>query len=258
MSNKPVLYYVDLSPPCRSVLLTAAAIGVELELKKIDLLAGEHLTPEFLKVCTSKHQYSFTSKIKSSNHRKKYPFLFVLQLNPSHTIPIFVDNGVVIVDSHAICTYLCDKYGKIDSLYPKDLAKRSTVDARLHFDTGFLFCRLRFLYEPVLYNGHPEVDQEKVLYIQKTWDLLEGFLANGDYLCGNELTIADFCCVASVTSVDEAAPIDPAKYPKLTAWLERMSRVPNYQKLNAQGAHELKEIYKSTVQKNKLAAAAKN
>lgn len=52
MSSKPILYYIDLSPPSRSVLLTAAAIGVELELRVIDLLGGEHLKPEFVKVCT--------------------------------------------------------------------------------------------------------------------------------------------------------------------------------------------------------------
>lgn len=62
MSNKPVLYYVDLSPPSRSVLLTAAAIGVELELKIVNLLAGDHLTPEFLKVSPSKHHFSFANK----------------------------------------------------------------------------------------------------------------------------------------------------------------------------------------------------
>lgn len=53
MSKKPVLYYVLLSPPCRSVLLTAAALGVELELKEIDLLGLEHLKPEFVEVSVS-------------------------------------------------------------------------------------------------------------------------------------------------------------------------------------------------------------
>lgn len=50
MANKPILYYTPLSQPCRSVLLAAATIGVDLELKPINLVAGEHLTPEFLKV----------------------------------------------------------------------------------------------------------------------------------------------------------------------------------------------------------------
>lgn len=51
----------------------------------------------------------------------------------------------MIWDSHAICTYLVSKYGKDDSLYPKDLLVRAKVDQRLHFDTGILFPSLRNL-----------------------------------------------------------------------------------------------------------------
>jgi hypothetical protein len=38
---------------------------------------------------------------------------------------------------------LISKYGKDDSLYPKDLQKRAVVDQRLHFDSSILFPRLR-------------------------------------------------------------------------------------------------------------------
>lgn len=44
------LYYHALSPPCRSVMLTAKAVGVDLNLKKIDVLSGENKTPEFLAI----------------------------------------------------------------------------------------------------------------------------------------------------------------------------------------------------------------
>lgn len=50
MAEKPVLYYTFLSPPCRSVLLAAAALNVDLELKEVNVLAGEHHEPEFVKV----------------------------------------------------------------------------------------------------------------------------------------------------------------------------------------------------------------
>lgn len=43
-------YYVPGSAPCRSVQMTAKAVGVELNLKLTDLMAGEHLKPEFIKV----------------------------------------------------------------------------------------------------------------------------------------------------------------------------------------------------------------
>lgn len=52
MSSKPVLYYMSLSPPSRAVLMVAAELGVELELKTLNLLAMEHKTPEYLAVNT--------------------------------------------------------------------------------------------------------------------------------------------------------------------------------------------------------------
>jgi hypothetical protein len=50
-------YYTIASPPCRSVLLLAKTLGLELNLKKVDLLKREQHTPEFLKVSgtTCKH-----------------------------------------------------------------------------------------------------------------------------------------------------------------------------------------------------------
>ena len=43
-------YYNICSSPCRGVLLTAKALDVELNMKEMNLMAGEHMAPEFLKV----------------------------------------------------------------------------------------------------------------------------------------------------------------------------------------------------------------
>lgn len=58
------LYYMPLSTPCRAVMLTAKAIGVDLNLKPIDVAAGEHMKPEFV------------------------------ALNPQHCIPTLVDGDL--------------------------------------------------------------------------------------------------------------------------------------------------------------------
>ncbi|XP_014102297.2 glutathione S-transferase 1 isoform X2 [Bactrocera oleae] len=219
---KPVLYYATLSPPSRAVLLTAKLLGLDLELRPVNLLKGEHLTDDFIK------------------------------MNPQHTIPTLIDaDGVVVYDSHAICGYLVDKYGENDKLYPKDIVKRAQVNARLHFDSGHLFARLRFLYEPILYYGSTDCSMDKIAYIQKTYEIMEEMLKDHPYVCGEDLTIADLCCVATITSVDEVAPIDEFKFPKLLAWLKRLSELPNYQKINQDGADELKKIFKEILANNR-------
>ncbi|XP_065366984.1 glutathione S-transferase 1 [Calliphora vicina] len=219
--TKPILYMATLSPPSRAVMLTAKEIGLELEYKPINLLKGEHLTPEFIK------------------------------MNPQHTIPTLVDGDATLYDSHAICAYLVEKYGKDDKLYPKDLLKRAQVDARLHFDSGHLFARLRFLYEPILYYGSTDCSIDKIAYIQKCWEIMEQFLKEHPYVCGDDLTIGDFCCVATITSVNEVAPIDEFKFPNLLAWLKRMSELPYYKDTNEEGAEELKRIFKEKLAENR-------
>lgn len=50
-------YYIPGSAPCRAVLMTAKAVGVELNLKLTNLMAGDHLKPEF--VAVSLHLFFF-------------------------------------------------------------------------------------------------------------------------------------------------------------------------------------------------------
>lgn len=44
------LYYVPASGPCRAVQMGAKAVGVELNLKYVNLLAKDQLKPDFIKV----------------------------------------------------------------------------------------------------------------------------------------------------------------------------------------------------------------
>lgn len=47
-------YLYPGSAPCSAVQMTAKAVGVELNIKNVDLAAGEQFKPEFVKVITSK------------------------------------------------------------------------------------------------------------------------------------------------------------------------------------------------------------
>ena len=39
---------MNLSAPCRIVNMTAECLGLEYEFKLVDLMAGDHMKPEFL------------------------------------------------------------------------------------------------------------------------------------------------------------------------------------------------------------------
>lgn len=191
--------------------------------RPMNLREGDHLTPEFLK------------------------------LNPLHTIPVLDDNGVVISDSHVICQYLADKYAVDETLYPKDKEQRMKVDARLFFDCGHLFPRARFMVEPVIYFGADSIPEERVVYMQKAYDGLEKCLASSKYLCGDDITIADLCCVASVSTAVLFAPIDEEKFPKVKDWVDRLSELPYYKKNNQDGADTLYKFVQEKLEENKKA-----
>ena len=119
------LYHMDASAPCRSVRLTAKMLGVELNLKVLNLMAGEQMAPEFIKI------------------------------NPQHNIPTMVDDGFAMNESRAICGYLVQKYGKDDSLYPKDPKARAVVDQRLYFDMGVFYQSFGKVYVSCLVVNDP-------------------------------------------------------------------------------------------------------
>ncbi|XP_031354260.1 glutathione S-transferase 1-like [Photinus pyralis] len=202
----PKLYVIDVSPPVRSVYLAAEALGLNLEYIQLDLFSGEHLQPEFRKI------------------------------NPQHTVPTLVDDdGTIVWDSHAINAYLVSKYGKDDSLYPKDLAKRAVVDQRLHFDSGWAFLGVRNIAEPIIFWGDKTIPEQYKANALKVYDFLERFLDGNTWAAGDHVTIADFALIPNITSLNVLVPIDEVKFPKVRAWMQRSEKLPYYNGGNKKG-----------------------
>lgn len=52
----PILYYLPPSPPCRAVLLLGRMLGIDFELRAVNIQEGEHLRAEFVEVsCARSH-----------------------------------------------------------------------------------------------------------------------------------------------------------------------------------------------------------
>ncbi|GAB1866633.1 Glutathione S-transferase 1-1 [Camponotus japonicus] len=184
------LYEIAGSAPCRAVRLAAAAVGVDLNLKATNLQAGDHLKPEFIKI------------------------------NPQHTVPTIDDNGFYLWESRAIMTYLVNKYGKNDSLYPKDPKKRAVVDQRLYFDLGTLYASFADAYYPWAFTGTAP-DQAKYDKINAAFSFLDKFLEGENYAAGKTLTLADLTLVVTVGNF-EAVDYDFSKHTNVQKWFARI------------------------------------
>lgn len=206
----PILYYNELSPPVRAVLLTAKAIGLNLELREVSII---------------------------TLHTKDKFFA----LNPQQTVPTLNDDGFILWESHAITAYLVGKYAKNDSLYPKDLQKRAVVDQRLHFESGMIIARIRDILGPVLFRGKKEIAKENEKGIIQSYGFVESFLEKSEWFAGSQLTIADFSAVSSISSIAPVIPFDANKYPKLSAWLNKMKSLPYYE-VNELGAGKISAL----------------
>lgn len=203
------LYYSPLSAPCRSILMTAKALGLELNLKPTHLSAGDHLTPEYLK------------------------------MNPQHTIPTLNDQGFILWESRPILVYLVEKYGKGSSLYPADVQRRAIVNQRLYFDMGTLYQRYSDYFYPQIFVNAP-ADPEKLKRLEEAFGFLNTFLESSKYAAGDSLTLADISLVATVSTIELLKELDINKYPKVVAWYKLCKKtIPGYD-INQAGVDECK------------------
>lgn len=135
-----------------------------------------------------------------------------------------VDGDFVIWDSHAICTYLIDKYGNDDQLYPKDLQLRAKCDQRLFFEATNLFPHLRILGYSVLLHGAKEITTDMTLLIYAAYDVLENFLKTDPFLVGHKVTVADINMALTLSFVQAYAPLSADKHSNILGWLDRLDR----------------------------------
>jgi len=213
--GKLTLHGYDASPPVRAVKLTLAALQLPFKYVLLNPLTMEQRSEAYLKK------------------------------NPQHTIPLLEDGEACIWDSHAIICYLVSKYGKDDSLYPKDLLKRAVVDQRLHFESGVVFANaLRSIAYNLFFYNIKVVPKERIQAVVEVYDFVEAFLKDHDYIAGDHLTVADFSIISTVTSLPAYVEIDPAKYVKLTAWIKRLEKLPYYSE-NSIGAKHFIAVVKA-------------
>ncbi|KAL7029800.1 hypothetical protein ACKWTF_006369 [Chironomus riparius] len=219
--SKPVFYYHPLSPPARSVVMVARENNIDIDLKVIDFVNGEHTSEYFTKI------------------------------NPAQTIPALVDGDVMICDSQAICLYLIEKFAKNDYLYPKNnFLLRSVINERLFFNASFLFPRGYNIFYPVIMQGKSDVPQERIDQVHRGYRILETYLTKSKWVASNEqMTVADLAIFAWMESMVQCFTTE--QYPNINAWMTEMRKLSYYEDTNKKGADQHIQIFKNALEKNK-------
>lgn len=212
------LYYAPLSAPCRAVMLTAEAIGLPLNLKHLDILSGEHMTPEYE------------------------------EMNPQRNVPFLVDGDVKLSESRAIISYLADQYGKNARLYPRTPEGRAMVNQLLNFDMATLYKSLKYYYYPAVFFGK-DYDPEQYQQVEKAFEILDKILEGHEYVTGRYMTIADLSLTANVSTM-EVYNFEVEKYPNVAKWLDRMkASAPGYRKANGEGLEMMRKVFENSQNK---------
>jgi glutathione S-transferase len=204
------IYCHPASTTSRPVMLFAAEEGIDAEIVVVDLFTGEHMGESYA------------------------------QVNPSQLVPTLEDGDFRLTESSAILKYLADLKGS--AAYPKDLKARAKVNEMMDWFNTQLGRDMTygFVY-PQIFPGHKRPD-EAVQAATLAWGkeraqrwlkvLDEKLLgAQKQYVCGNQLTIADYFG-ASFVAVGEVARCDYSAYPNISRWLGNMRRLKNWDKVN--------------------------
>ncbi|MEI2297035.1 glutathione S-transferase family protein [Ensifer sp. MJa1] len=189
------LYRHPLSGHSHRAQLFLSLLGVPHELIDVDLKAGAHKAPEFLK------------------------------LNPFGQVPVLDDNGTVISDSNAILVYLAKKLGRIDWL-PEDPALAARVQKWLSVAAGDIAfgpaaARLVTVF------GAPLRAEEAIARAHRVLSQIDAELSGRDFLLGARPTIADVSLYSYVSAAPEGN-VDLGNYGHVRAWLSRIEHLPGF------------------------------
>jgi glutathione S-transferase len=160
-------------------------------------------------------------------------------LNPSGKVPTLVDDDFVLTESNAILVYLSEAYGDF-SLSSRSHTRRADILRWLfwessHFQpvlTRFLAPRVRQILFPDSKARPPETEWEHP-ELTPVLDQLESALSGRDFICGNEICIADFS-IAGMTTYFHSTMFPSDGYPAISAWCARMDRLPAWASTAAQ------------------------
>ncbi|MBQ5941592.1 MULTISPECIES: glutathione S-transferase family protein [unclassified Massilia] len=175
-------------------------------------------------------------------------------VHPLGKSPVISDGDTVVAESGAIVEYLVQRYGNGRLIPPADTPERLRWTYFLHFAEGsampplllkLIFDRIEhgpmpFFVRPIARAIARKVKNDFVLpNIRSQLDYLEAELNKSTWFAGEEFSAADIQMSFALEASSSRGGLD-GKYPKLSAFLERIHARPAYQRaLERGGKYEL-------------------
>ena len=196
------LYEFPLSPFCRKVKVVLYEKNIPFASVFVDLFKGATKAEEYLK------------------------------LNPFGRVPVLIDGETVLYESTVINEYLEEKFSN-PPLLPKDPVKRAK--ARMMdeaFDNYFMGPLGAIFTEKFMKpagQANEAVIRENMAKLDGVLRVLEKELEGKDYLAG-EFSLGDIGFAVQLPRAESMFGLKFDGYPRLQAWLKRITSRPAYQK----------------------------
>ena len=168
-----------------------------------------------------------------------------LHVNPRAEVPALVDGDFSLYDSTIICEYLEDHYPE-PFIYPRDARLRAEcrlledlADTQLDAATYAVA-----IVELGRHESHASMHDAASQDLQRLYDDLERRLGNRSFFCG-DFSLADIAITPHLMAATFLGfPLDPAKHPGLTRWMERVQERPAVARDNADVMETLQRLQK--------------
>lgn len=205
------LYEFKGAPNPRRVRMFMAEKGMDIPTEQVDMSRGEHMQPEFQAI------------------------------NPYCTVPVLMlDDGRALRESTAICRYLelQQPDPPLMGVAPWQQAEILMWDRHMEHD-GFMAVAEAFRNAAPGFRNRALAGLRPVQQIQALaergrmryrWFLedLDSRLADNEYICGSEFSIADITALVTVDFATRAIKIEPAQeMAHLRRWYEQVSARPS-------------------------------
>lgn len=190
------LYNMPLALNCYKVRLLLSLLKVPHEKHPIDLLTGDHQTPDYL------------------------------ALNPFGQVPILTDGALVLRDSQAILIWLARKFGG-DQWMPTHPDDEALVNAWLsaaafELRLGPYDARLAKHFPWLCINADTVVAQSA-----RALGLFEQRLTGRSWIALDHPTVADVAAYPAIAQAGDG-DISLEPYPAVRAWAARMQALPGF------------------------------